>query len=321
MADGWDLNAVVRGCTTAVDTTTVTNDSQVSSPEDPLPNLASLIFENDDPPLYYPAFADKATSVQFQGLEEIYRSLNDKPVPVNPGTSSIPILGGIGNQQLSQLTPPQQLLTPPQFKSPRAGSSIGLPSLTVRSRRRKNQQTKLVKQMTQEELLSDSWAWRKYGQKPIKGSPYPRNYYRCSTSKGCAARKQVEKSPSDPSIYVVSYTGEHTHPRPTHRNSLAGSTRNKLASTAPKPESGDCSMALPPSSSPISASSFSSTALSMDGEDSPHETDQTEDIEREGAEDDVEDLLIPNTIMSEDILKGFQELGGGFSGGAAGGSN
>lgn len=22
---------------------------------------------------------------------------------------------------------------------------------------------------------SDSWAWRKYGQKPIKGSPYPRS--------------------------------------------------------------------------------------------------------------------------------------------------
>ncbi|GMN52301.1 hypothetical protein TIFTF001_021445 [Ficus carica] len=30
---------------------------------------------------------------------------------------------------------------------------------------------------------SDFWSWRKYGQKPIKGSPYPRGYYRCSTSK------------------------------------------------------------------------------------------------------------------------------------------
>lgn len=24
---------------------------------------------------------------------------------------------------------------------------------------------------------SDSWSWRKYGQKPIKGSPYPRFYF------------------------------------------------------------------------------------------------------------------------------------------------
>lgn len=59
-----------------------------------------------------------------------------------------------------------------------------------------------------------------------------RNYYRCSTSKGCGARKQVERSPNDPIIFLVSYTGEHTHPRPTHRNSLVGSTRNKLSPAA-----------------------------------------------------------------------------------------
>lgn len=71
----------------------------------------------------------------------------------------------------------------------------------------------------------DLWAWRKYGQKPIKGSPYPRGYYRCSSSKGCLARKQVERSRSDPSILVITYTSEHNHPWPTHRNALAGSTR------------------------------------------------------------------------------------------------
>uniref|UniRef100_A0A5B7B2G2 Putative WRKY transcription factor 14 n=1 Tax=Davidia involucrata TaxID=16924 RepID=A0A5B7B2G2_DAVIN len=74
---------------------------------------------------------------------------------------------------------------------------------------------------------SDLWAWRKYGQKPIKGSPYPRGYYRCSSSKGCSARKQVERSRADPNMLVITYTSEHNHPWPTQRNALAGSTRSQ----------------------------------------------------------------------------------------------
>ncbi|RDX65811.1 putative WRKY transcription factor 35, partial [Mucuna pruriens] len=73
---------------------------------------------------------------------------------------------------------------------------------------------------------SDLWAWRKYGQKPIKGSPYPRGYYRCSSSKGCPARKQVERSRTDPNMLVITYTSEHNHPWPTQRNALSGSTRS-----------------------------------------------------------------------------------------------
>ncbi|XP_030945621.1 probable WRKY transcription factor 69 [Quercus lobata] len=61
---------------------------------------------------------------------------------------------------------------------------------------------------------SDFWSWRKYGQKPIKGSPYPRGYYRCSTSKGCSAKKQVERCRNDASMLIITYTSSHNHPGP-----------------------------------------------------------------------------------------------------------
>ncbi|CAA7408955.1 unnamed protein product [Spirodela intermedia] len=99
-----------------------------------------------------------------------------------------------------------------------------------------------------EVVPSDLWAWRKYGQKPIKGSPYPRGYYRCSSSKGCSARKQVERSRTDPNMLVITYTSDHNHPWPTQRNSLAGSTRSrptKNGSSATKSSPSDRNPPLP----------------------------------------------------------------------------
>nr|XP_043635398.1 probable WRKY transcription factor 65 [Erigeron canadensis] len=60
----------------------------------------------------------------------------------------------------------------------------------------------------------DCWSWRKYGQKPIKGSPYPRGYYKCSTSKSCSAKKQVEICRTDSSMLIITYTSTHNHPDP-----------------------------------------------------------------------------------------------------------
>ncbi|GMH27709.1 hypothetical protein Nepgr_029552 [Nepenthes gracilis] len=112
-------------------------------------------------------------------------------------------------------------------------------------KRRKSQAKKVVcipapaaansRQGGGEVVPSDLWAWRKYGQKPIKGSPYPRGYYRCSSSKGCSARKQVERSRTDPNMLVITYTSEHNHPWPTQRNSLAGSTRSHHHHPSSKP--------------------------------------------------------------------------------------
>ncbi|CAA0834868.1 Probable WRKY transcription factor 48 [Striga hermonthica] len=61
--------------------------------------------------------------------------------------------------------------------------------------------------------LDDGYRWRKYGQKAVKNSPFPRSYYRC-TSTSCGVKKRVERSSEDPSIVVTTYEGTHTHPCP-----------------------------------------------------------------------------------------------------------
>lgn len=88
----------------------------------------------------------------------------------------------------------------------------------------------------------DSWSWRKYGQKPIKGSPYPRGYYRCSSSKGCPARKQVERSRLDPTTLLITYSATHNHPPPTkihqqhHHHAAAFATTTSDPVAAPSSE-------------------------------------------------------------------------------------
>ncbi|KAF3794760.1 putative WRKY transcription factor 28 [Nymphaea thermarum] len=69
--------------------------------------------------------------------------------------------------------------------------------------------------MTKSEVdhLEDGYRWRKYGQKAVKNSPYPRSYYRC-TSQKCSVKKRVERSYQDPTIVVTTYEGQHTHPSP-----------------------------------------------------------------------------------------------------------
>ncbi|GAB2282643.1 WRKY transcription factor [Dionaea muscipula] len=61
------------------------------------------------------------------------------------------------------------------------------------------------------DIPPDDFSWRKYGQKPIKGSPHPRGYYKCSMVRGCPARKHVERAADDPDMVIVTYEGEHNH--------------------------------------------------------------------------------------------------------------
>uniref|UniRef100_A0A0D9ZEG5 WRKY transcription factor WRKY51 n=1 Tax=Oryza glumipatula TaxID=40148 RepID=A0A0D9ZEG5_9ORYZ len=76
------------------------------------------------------------------------------------------------------------------------------------------------------DIPSDNYSWRKYGQKPIKGSPHPRGYYRCSSKKDCPARKHVERCRSDPAMLLVTYENEHNHAQPLDLSVVQQATAN-----------------------------------------------------------------------------------------------
>lgn len=69
---------------------------------------------------------------------------------------------------------------------------------------------------------ADGYNWRKYGQKIVKGSEYPRSYYKCSHP-NCPVKKKIEHS-VDGQISEIIYKGQHNHQRPkSNKRSKEGS--------------------------------------------------------------------------------------------------
>ncbi|KAK8479304.1 hypothetical protein V6N11_045108 [Hibiscus sabdariffa] len=209
----WDLQAVVGGSS---------NDDGMGNPEF---SFGPWGFQQDeeDHLMSFPEIFETNPKVEDE-LEELYKPFYPHLSPYSTQTiitTSLPVPPDVDE-------PAEK----PKRQQPFSGNKD---SAKPKRLSRKNQQNRVVQHVTADELPSDVWAWRKYGQKPIKGSPFPRSYYRCSSSKGCLARKQVERSCSDPQVFIITYTGaEHCHGHPTRRSSLAGSTRNKSLTAASK---------------------------------------------------------------------------------------
>lgn len=55
--------------------------------------------------------------------------------------------------------------------------------------------------------MEDGLRWRKYGQKIVKGSPFPRSYFKCTTANKLI-QKHVEQCSTEPELYCITYLAE-----------------------------------------------------------------------------------------------------------------
>ncbi|KAM1053242.1 hypothetical protein ACFX15_000691 [Malus domestica] len=322
MEDDWDLQAVVRGCSTATATTTTSSTRTPSTAATASFNISG--FHSNPAAASFSSFGPTSPQQQLlfslplpdpiikprnaiEELHELYKPFFPKSQPsLSSPQITPPTLSPLTS--LSPLTTPKDPRHPIHQQQQTQHSKPSSSTTTVRSKKRKNQ-LKKVCQVPAEALSSDIWAWRKYGQKPIKGSPYPRGYYRCSSSKGCMARKQVERNRSDPNMFIVTYTGEHNHPAPTHRNSLAGSTRQKPFSPQTATRGDSAKPASP------------TTSASADEEPEPVVAPQSTTVESSCKEEkgsplitDEEDELLGmcDSVVSDDFFVGLDGLAGDY---------
>ncbi|XP_004248063.1 WRKY transcription factor 22 [Solanum lycopersicum] len=277
MEEDWDLNAVVRSCTatTTAGDISFTNFQPRTTDDDNNSNNNSVFCFEDLVLKQSLVLNRNKISDDFEELHQLCKPFINQPSEK---------LTVISSQS------PSQQLTDTKSIQPNRTLSCNLHAQSQTIKRRKNH-LKKVCQVAADGLSSDMWSWRKYGQKPIKGSPYPRGYYKCSTSKGCLARKQVERNRSDPNMFIVTYTAEHNHPMPTHRNSLAGISRQKTVK--------------PTGSSPVSSPVTNSPA--------PENQESSRDEKEDTFEDDddefgVSDVGLDKMEPEDDFFDGLDEL-------------
>lgn len=102
----------------------------------------------------------------------------------------------------------QQLMLP---SKPDSGAAVAMTESLGQSHSEQRLQSSSV---IVDKPNNDGYNWRKYGQKQVKGSEFPRSYYKCTHPK-CPVKKKVERS-LEGHVTAIIYKGEHNHqcPRP-----------------------------------------------------------------------------------------------------------
>ncbi|EFH56663.1 WRKY transcription factor 59 [Arabidopsis lyrata subsp. lyrata] len=139
-------------------------------------------------------------------MEEIGREDHQSSSPTLSWTSSEKLVAAeiTSPLQINQATSPMSL-------------EIGDKDETKKRKRHKDDPILHVfktKSVDQKVALDDGYKWRKYGKKPITGSPFPRHYHKCSNP-DCNVKKKIERDTNNPDYVLTTYEGRHNHPSPS----------------------------------------------------------------------------------------------------------
>ncbi|KAL1551952.1 WRKY transcription factor [Salvia divinorum] len=268
--EDWSLQAIVRGSSGEFGKIA---DMEMDGPDSFFQSLASDYHHQFDQDLRA-SFPDIFDGSSGDELEELYKPFYPATTDQAAAADFQELNAGEGKASPNQSD--QSSVTSPV-------AAVTAVNYTPKYKKRKNQHKRVVVKVSAEGLSSDMWAWRKYGQKPIKGSPYPRSYYRCSSSKGCLARKQVEQSCTEPGMFIITYTAEHSHSQPTRRNSLAGTVRQKFPSPKQEKPAQKCQ------------------------QQTERDVKPTIKVE-EKAKPDPDEFVVSDFVFSEDFFSGLEEF-------------
>ncbi|XP_058070304.1 probable WRKY transcription factor 57 isoform X2 [Magnolia sinica] len=148
-------------------------------------------------------------------LEEGSDPVGSFGVPGNTGLAGFPAVATPSVERSGDANPSVSSSSSEEAPGKPPGSDGKPPSeKPIKSRKKGQKRSRLPRFafMTKSEVdhLEDGYRWRKYGQKAVKNSPFPRSYYRCTNSK-CSVKKRVERSSEDPTIVITTYEGQHCH--------------------------------------------------------------------------------------------------------------
>ncbi|KAK8615544.1 hypothetical protein V6N13_017129 [Hibiscus sabdariffa] len=145
-----------------------------------------------------------SVSESFAGAAAAASCVSGSVTSLNPGGSTDVL---ISNPSMSSSSSED----PPEKSTGSGGKPSEIPSKVKKKGQKRIRQPRFAF-MTKSEVdhLEDGYRWRKYGQKAVKNSPFPRSYYRCTNSK-CTVKKRVERSSDDSTIVITTYEGQHCH--------------------------------------------------------------------------------------------------------------